>query len=620
MAEEEDLNKLSDEELMKLLSDEQLRDISGVKQRQNTLAPILGPVKQFGVGVAETMSPMLGVGGEEAGITQPSNLAAAAKDAPLYLRSMLPDPKGYPEELARTAGQGAPYGLLGPIGFEAGAAGAGKLAANALARTYAYGAGPALQGKVASDITSKVAPGATVPLPWLGAIPASQIAGMAGSMRNAPFAGKITPFTQTDPARAAAAQTIKHETGKWPTVGQIFDNQAQRERELRGRPDTNVRQEEDLTKAYTRRAGSQAEVGRITKGSGGFFDTHFDRVGKNIDNLAANTFADPRIMGTGISNAQLYDDLTNLAGDALRNGRTQHVRDALDIFKGVNDRWVPTPGTRVNPTQPSEVLHDALFRNTPIPGRPPGLAIPTQGRVNMTGEQYQRLRTALHSEAENSEPTKARFLRNIADSLDNGVENTLRAHGSPLAGKWAEARGQYRAMLTLEDAAKRLPPGPIRLNADVMDAADKNISGTRPYLKGQTPFANLTEAAGTVMKPLEEGAEPSLAQKVAEKLPFGSSIVRNMPELIGSGVTAGLHAAGNTWLNSLGGAILQYLMAERKAKNFNPRGTTVGANPVSQAFGRNTIMPIRPQDDIHSKLHAVSRALMLNPPGGQPNQ
>src|SRR5258706_7337725 len=112
----------------------------------------MGPAKQFGVGVAETMSPMLGVGREEAGITQPSNLAEAAKGAPAYLRSMLPDPKGYPEELARTAGQGAPYGLLGPVGFGAevaGAAGVGKLAANALARMYAYGIGPALQGEVA---------------------------------------------------------------------------------------------------------------------------------------------------------------------------------------------------------------------------------------------------------------------------------------------------------------------------------------------------------------------------------------------------------------------------------------------------------------------------------------
>jgi hypothetical protein len=605
------LKTLSDEELTQLYKDANLRDAQAAK------APFVEGAKQFGAGAIDT-------GAQIADYARRAGMFAQL--APKIMGGVGPDKIEPPSSLlqqwqqkvppptdqfsvpayARAAGQGAPLGLLGPGG------GGTPWLANQAAKVLAYGVGPALSGKAASDISQKLAPGDTTHIPYVGDVPTSEIAGMTGSMFT-PGAGRITPSFQRDPLRSEHARILERE-GIQPTVGQEFGRQQQINREIHSDPGINDRQAGALTRAYTRRVNPNAPVDRLTRGPGGYFDTESNRINSTINNLSNHVFADPRIMGTGITNTQLYNDLTQISQRARAAGRPELVDEALNSFRNINNEWQPTAGPTHNPTMPDERLHDALFRNTPI-GPPYPSMSPTGGRRTMTARQYQQLRDTLHSQANltQNDPVRTQFYHNIADSLDNSVEATLRDQGNlPLGALWNLTRTQQRNLAVIENAAGQLPAGPLRLDPDTMARAEHNVTGLRPYLRGTEPFSELTEASGHVLRPLTEqpiAPEPGRFERAMSHIPLGPSIYRQISPIAGL-VTGGIshHFGGGFWEPFLGGMFAA--QAAREPSLLHTQGT-VGAGPIQQAYGRNQILPMRPQDENMRRLHAIGRALTM---------
>lgn len=188
--------------------------------------------------------------------------------------------------------------------------------------------------------------------------------------------------------------------------------------------------------------------------------------------LAQKTFADPKVFARMHDNPDLYNDLVNVARENSFYGVPHHTNDVLDLYKKVNNKWSTQKGPPSHPLLPDDRLHDAIFSATR--GNIP------QSAGNNPGSQYEKLRTSLHGE---SDPSKGRVFKNVADVIDNGVISTLDAMKHPHADDWKRGRDKYRSALLMNSLSDKLHP-------DILHGAHEELSLDRPYLRGESPAAN----------------------------------------------------------------------------------------------------------------------------------
>lgn len=187
--------------------------------------------------------------------------------------------------------------------------------------------------------------------------------------------------------------------------------------------------------------------------------------------LAKKTFSDPRVFHRMADNPELYNDLVRVAGDNAFYGVPHHTDDALNVMKGINNKWTTNKSAPGHYSLPDDRLHDAVFSS--IRGKQPPKSIIGPGA------QYEKLRNALHDEPDLG---RGQSFKNIADVMDNGVISTLQSMRHPHADDWQRARDKYRSVLMMQDLAQRLHP-------DIMQDAHEGLSSSRPYLRGEPPMS-----------------------------------------------------------------------------------------------------------------------------------
>ena len=132
------------------------------------------------------------------------------------------------------------------------------------------------------------------------------------------------------------------------------------------------------------------------------------------------------------------------------------------------------------------------------------IAAAQQNGGKIPGKLYQSMRSELSTQARNtSNPELKNALSSIRNALDDAMEVTLRAKGSPDAGKFGELRRQYANFLRIADASAMagsetaqgiFSPSQLR---SVLASADK-----KGYARGRGDLAELARAGEAVMKPL----------------------------------------------------------------------------------------------------------------------
>lgn len=277
--------------------------------------------------------------------------------------------------------------------------------------------------------------------------------------------GKAITPNPVSPERMALLTTLKDE-GVHVTAGQKTGNKIlqYREAELGGSKIADIldTQGEQFTKAALKKAGISAE-----RATPEVMNKAFNDVGKKFDDLSVrhDLTADPKL-AQDIQAAVV--DYAHLTGKAARAPIIEKM--ALDII-------------------------DAAQRG-------------------MTGAQYQSYRSRLSSMArKTNDPQAKEALNSLAHSLDDAMERTLVAKGSPDIGAWRETRNQYRNLLVIEDAAARggekIAEGIISPSA--LRGATVTKHGKRNYVRGAGDYADLARAGEAILKPLpNSGTAPRL--------------------------------------------------------------------------------------------------------------
>ena len=277
--------------------------------------------------------------------------------------------------------------------------------------------------------------------------------------------GKAITPNPVSPERMALLTTLKDE-GVHVTAGQKTGNKRlqYREAELGGSKIADIldTQGEQFTSAALKKAGISAE-----RATPEVMNKAFKDVGKQFDDLSVrhDLTADPKL-AQDIQSAVV--DYAHLTGKAARAPIIEKM--ALDII-------------------------DAAKRG-------------------MTGQQYQSYRSRLSSMArKTNDPQAKEALNALAHSLDDAMERTLIAKGSPDIGAWRETRSQYRNLLVIEDAAARggekIAEGIISPSA--LRGATVTKQGKRNYVRGTGDYADLARAGEAILKPLpNSGTAPRL--------------------------------------------------------------------------------------------------------------
>jgi hypothetical protein len=268
------------------------------------------------------------------------------------------------------------------------------------------------------------------------------------------------------------------------------------ENELGGGKAANVmeRQGEQFTAAAAKRAGINAD--RLTPD---VMDQAFTRIGGEFDNLAA------------------------------RNALPPDPTIATDVANAVTDYAALVP-TAAQPNSVRQYASDLL----------------NAAQNGMTGAQYQSFRSRLTTLARSSsDPQLSSLYRSFADALDDGMERSLAAAGSPDLGAWREIRNQYRNVLVLEKtmmgAGEKTAEGLV--SPSQLRSATVQKQGGRNYVRGKGDFAKLARAGESTMKPLpQSGTAPRIN---AQNLGAGFT------GLLG----AGIGAAGGAQGAMLGGLL-----------------------------------------------------------------
>ena len=409
----------------------------------------------------------------------------------------------------------------------------------------ALGGGSAAQRVIAGTtaaLGSETAGQATRAAGMTQAEPYARLAGaLIGGM--APAVGRriVTPYPLS-PERRRMVDVLKNE-GVDLTAGQTTGSDKLRymESELGGNAAAKAMetQGEQFTGAALKRAGITA-----SRATPDVMDDAFTRIGNDFNNLAArnNLPPDPRL-ATDV--ASVVTDYANLVPSASR---------APVIGKLAND-----------------MLQAA--------------------QSGLQGKQYQSFVSRIGRMSRGTtDPQLKEVLTGIKDSLDDAMERSLQASGSPDLGAWQEARHQYRNLIVLEQAASGagekaaeglISPSQLR-NATVTK------HGKRAYVRGKGDFADLARAGEATMKPLpQSGTAPRTAARA-----MGASIPAIIGTLLGStmgaptaivGGVAGAAAPYAMGRALMSGPAKSYLTNQLMAKG--GKGLTATQRAIISALG-----------------------------------
>lgn len=215
-------------------------------------------------------------------------------------------------------------------------------------------------------------------------------------------------------------------------------------------------------------------------------DRAFKRIGGDFDRLQANTL---------LVDKQLKDEI------ALAN------QDYINTT---------SPGTRVEFA--GNIADQVARLNTSI---------------GVPGETYKALRTKINSlMRKTTDPAYKDVLQDYQAALDGAMERTLQKTNPQEVGKWAEARRQYRNLLTIEKAATRA--GEAAAEGIITPQALRGAvvaQSKRAYARGKGDFHDLARAGNLLLTPPKSSG-------TAENL-----LIHGIPGLLAG--AGGLAATGN---------------------------------------------------------------------------
>jgi len=218
-----------------------------------------------------------------------------------------------------------------------------------------------------------------------------------------------------------------------------------------------------------------------------------------------------------------------------------------------------------------------------------------QGRLFLTGEQYQRMRSSLNKLAMNSEGQRADALHDFVDVLDRGFDRSVGRTNPAAVGQIQEARRQWKAFLTVEKAAGGANANHITPAA--LEAAAKSTYGKRAHLQGFDPFWWAPSANAVIRTMAQSGTAPrSHALEFADRLAgAGGAIIGSLIGQHTGMPEGGVHGLliGREGVAPLIAPPLRAAMA------------AVSRNPVSQAYWGNQFLTGRQRVGLPGILNAV---------------
>lgn len=281
--------------------------------------------------------------------------------------------------------------------------------------------------------------------------------GLAAPLAIAGVQRAISPF-RTGAERTAAAELLRQE-GVPVSAGQLTGNRRLRfaESEIGGgrAADLMAQQQDAFTAAALRRAGIEG-----TRATPEVIDNAFQAIGKQFDDLARQNTLKP--------DAQMVSDL----------------RAAFNSYG----------------------LNTAESMRAPIIEKVTNDIVGAMKRGNISGEAYQSLASDLARSARGaSNPDTRNALYALREVLDDAMERSMQAAGSSDVGAFQAARGVYRNLLGIADAATRA--GEQAAEGIITPAALRNLAvgqGRQSYARGRGDFAELARAGNMLLAPLPD--------------------------------------------------------------------------------------------------------------------
>lgn len=504
------------------------------------------------------------------------------------LSKVIPDyePQGPAEEYAKTTGGFLPQAMLAPEGMgvrtmlQGGLKQGAKEMASALAR---YGVAPGM----ASESAGKLAE-------MGGASPLTETAARAGGSLLAPSVMRwlITP-NSIKGATTKAASDYK----------QAVDNL----RTEHGIGDTLMPSQ--LTN--DRLAAATEKVMADTKGSG--TESRF------IDELNHQALTKSALKHAGVNAERATPDVV----DRMEKNADKAFKDLTSDKKIV----MPFAVTGVNNNQAREVKKIlADYEKTALnPSNKPAkfvkriedLAESNSGlnKGFLTGEQYQDLRSQLTKEsAATKNPQRKITYAKLRDVLDDTMENVLQTYSPAKAGKFAEARENWKNHLVIKKAVD--PITGMTTPEQLMKAVGA-VEGVNGKLRQTNPLARLARDAATVMTPLEK-AGPANPELLRHGLTLAGV-------LAGGSVGAAPGTSHGNWLEGAAGGTLGALgglgatkMGVKAAfgRPFAPKDTPP-SQALFQRYRGNQLAPATPLSQNKAQQLMIMRALAEGGRGGE---
>jgi len=388
-------------------------------------------------GLPGTLGNLMDVGFEKIGLIPEG--AAERMQSPLSgaaLRGYMGSATGGATEYV---GEGVPQRIAGTVGeFIGGGAGA-KVGTVA-------GAGSELAGMATEGTAAE--PYARV----AGAIAAP--VGVAALQRGAqraisPMAGEISP------ARQRAVETLRSE-GIQPTAGQVVGGTA-------------------AEKQLFREASTAVGRAKTEQALGDFTEAVMKRVGSSAQRATPDALEEAATRIGGV-----FDDVVEGVGVVPSRDNLISMNSALKAYKELAPKASAAPIFK----NVQKALNQAAVSGQPIPA-----------------EIVKTWRSTMSKLTKSSDAAMREAAIESLEAIDDAINASLIAARKPEAiAQLREARGQYRNLLAIEDAAKRADVegvlSPLQLRSALI------AQGRRRYVQGKGDLGPITRAASDVLKPL----------------------------------------------------------------------------------------------------------------------
>jgi hypothetical protein len=329
-------------------------------------------------------------------------------------------------------------------------------------------------------------------------VPASVLGAVLGGHAPNVAMKAITPNAIRDPLHAQDIDTLRNEGVTNLSAGDITGNRNLRASESEFSNGLDKTQKREFEQAAFNKVGEVIGGRRVT-GPGGALETMKDRIGKTLDGLEARNAAE--------MDQQTMNDL-----------QTLHSRIGTPglLPKGAEDNINANIGRVLD-----------VFNNQKGPWAVPYARASGQ---TISGENYATVRSDIRDLAMSEEhPKHSEALHQIANIMDSTMERSIAKNNPDDLGAWQKARDDYRASLVLKKWAnsKDLTPAALK-------QADKQVYGADAHNLGQTPFADLSDAADRTIYPYQ-------TSETARR-----SYIESLPRALAAtgGALAGLHYGG----------------------------------------------------------------------------